>query len=176
MTVRDDRSTIVPREGSRARVRLGRWCGCNARAGADSVTRVPRSRWVRLVATWLACWLPLVLADGGWLHACPMHDGAGLNAVTTMAAPAHVSAHAPAHGMLVAHAGRDGHSGHHAGAHLCTCLGACCASLAVLPVGPAPIAFVAVERAAVAPTGRPQHEYVASWVDFVLPFATAPPA
>ena len=144
-----------------------------------------RSFWSRVLAGWLACWLPLVLADGGWLHACPMHgfavrDGAG------MVAPA--AAHAAAMpGMVplarsstaMAKAGHDVHAAHHGShpaGHACTCLGACCAAVAVLPVRPAPVTLAVVERASVAPTGRPEHEYVAAWVDFVLPFATAPPA
>ncbi len=123
----------------------------------------------RLVATWLACWLPLVLLDGGWLHACPMHDGGGAAAVHEMAAMVQPGEHG---GVGAGHAP---HSGRPAAAHLCTCLGACCAAVAVLPVGPAPVAVAVVERATVVFTGRPEHEYVAAWVDFVLPFATAPP-
>jgi hypothetical protein len=36
---------------------------------------------------------------------------------------------------------------------------------------PALAVLVVVPRAA-----RPEHEYVAAWVDFVLPYATAPPS
>ncbi len=74
-----------------------------------------------------------------------------------------------------------GHADHEAGrrhgpaGHCCTCLGACCAAVAVLPVHPSVDVVATTEWTFVPPTARPEHEYVAAWVDFVLPFATAPP-
>lgn len=139
-----------------------------------------RALWSRLIAGWLACWLPLVLADAGWLHACPMHDGAAMVASAAMPAAAmsgpaaHEMGHAAAGGAH--HAVGDTSHEDHAKGHCCTCLGACCAAVAALPAGSPPLTFAVRERVAVAPTGRPEHEYVAAWVDFVLPFATAPPA
>jgi hypothetical protein len=63
-----------------------------------------------------------------------------------------------------------------AGQHACTCLGHCCG--AAPAVEPPAVAVRPALSQAVAPgrtPGRPQHEYVAAWVDFVLPFSTAPP-
>ena len=105
-----------------------------------------------------------------------MHGAAGVPS-SMMHAPASAGLHDMA-GMARAegHAGSTPRSGRPAVAHVCTCLGACCAAVAVLPSGPAAISVVSVGRAAVVFTGRPEHEYVAAWVDFVLPFATAPPS
>jgi hypothetical protein len=100
------------------------------------------------------------LAEPASLHACPVH------------AP---MMHGPkaAHGMHH-HGSGDRHGAPHGASHACSCPGPCCAT-ALTPLPPhapqlADIALVVVPRAA-----RPDHEYVAAWTDFVLPFATAPP-
>jgi len=57
----------------------------------------------------------------------------------------------------------------------CDCLGDCCATSLVLPG--AFSATIAVRFSDAGPTpGMPQHEFVGHWIDFVLPFATAPPS
>lgn len=133
---------------------------------------------MRLVAAWLACWVPLVLVDGRVLHACPMHDGMPDAAMTAMmhASGSSTSRALAAMAQTAGRAHGMPRSGHPAAAHLCMCLGACSAAVAVLPGGPASVTVAVVERAAVMFTGRPEHDYVAAWVDFVLPFSTAPPS
>ncbi len=109
------------------------------------------------------------------MHDFAVRDGSGARgAVAAHAAMPHM------HGMTAAnHAGRDDpHGASHGGsrgARCCTCAAACCAPVAALPVHPRAETVLTAERAFVAPTGRPEHEYVSAWVDFVLPFATAPP-
>jgi len=123
-----------------------------------------RSRWSRLLAALLTLWLGVFLADPDALHACPVHS--------PVAAQAH--GHAGHHDM-----GRDmghdmGHDAHHAG-HACSCPGPCCAA-ATTPLPAVSLELVLGAPVVVARPGRPEHEYVAAWVDFVLPYATAPPS
>jgi hypothetical protein len=160
------------------------------------------SWWHRLLSALLAVWFVLSVAEPAWLHACPMHGGrsaaasvatvdpvgAGAHAMTHCGAHAPTDAmaseretaprtHAPADVHHVSHPPAGGpHGGPHDGAHPCTCLGACCAAIpALLPASPVTVTAL-VTLAPVTSTGRPEHEYVAGWVDFVLPFATAPPS
>jgi hypothetical protein len=64
-------------------------------------------------------------------------------------------------------------SDHHAAD--CSCVGACCPSAAAALATPSPYVLPTVCLRTVTPPGRPAHAVVAAWVDFVLPFATAPP-
>jgi hypothetical protein len=57
----------------------------------------------------------------------------------------------------------------------CDCLGHCCATSVIAPGALSPTIAVSYRDPAPVP-GLPQHEFVAHWVDFVLPFATAPPS
>lgn len=59
--------------------------------------------------------------------------------------------------------------------HACTCLGQCCATSPVAIASPSEIALTAALTETLQRPGLTQHEYVAAWVSFVLPFATAPP-
>ena len=59
--------------------------------------------------------------------------------------------------------------------HACTCLGHCCASTPVNVARSAESSFDFSLTGPFESTGRPQHEFVAAWVTFILPFATAPP-
>ena len=135
-----------------------------------------RSRpwWQRAASVCLAVWLVVAGMDLPVLHLCAMHG------------VAHRVGYAGAPGSSAGHAEQAGGSSAgqvadreqvpaHAGA-ACTCLGACSGATPQTP--PPPPALVldsAVAAAAVVP-GRPAHEYVAAWADFVLPFSTAPPA
>jgi hypothetical protein len=135
------------------------------------------SWWYRALSALLAVWLGVFLAEPAWLHACPVHSGgaAGGHATARAAAAAGTQS-----ARLAGATSHHADEGHHAPApdgraHQCTCPGACCAvsppALPAVTVRPTLEAtVVTVDR------GRPEHEYVAAWVDFVLPFATAPPA
>ena len=59
--------------------------------------------------------------------------------------------------------------------HLCSCPGTCSA-VSTPALAAATLQPVVDVPTAVADPGRPAHEFVAAWVDFVLPFATAPPS
>ena len=129
-----------------------------------------RSSWHRALSALLAVWFGVFVAEPAWLHACPVHSPAGAGGHAAHAPTGH---HPPAH-----HHARAGHhvpaSGGEGAPHQCTCPGACCA------VSPQALPAVALHAAlavtvAAADRGRPEHEYVAAWVDFVLPFAHAPP-
>ena len=149
----------------------------------------PVQRWLALV---LACWLSLVQSDAGVFHAC--NSGSAPQAAVAVATPANHAAHS-AHDAHAAHGHQDGvapaattpqvsdsdssehpdsHGSHH-GDTECHCLGHCC------PVAPTEMpvahdfALATVRRVDVVQPGRAQHAFMASWVDFVLPFATAPP-
>ncbi len=121
--------------------------------------------WRPMLAAVMAVWFLVLTMEPRALHVCPMHGAANA-------------------GSESGHAG--GSTGHHHAATLprdqspddeasyCTCLGVCngVSPVAVVPAAAAPSATVRVTNAR---PGRPQHEYMAGWVDFVLPFATAPP-
>lgn len=129
--------------------------------------RAPRRPWwQRALALCLAVWFVAVAADVPGVHTCAMHGAGHSGAAAAMMA--HAGAH---HAVPTHHGAPDG-----AGRAACSCLGHCCgaASLAARPVG-GPLLATDTHIAAPMP-GRPYHEYVAAWVDFVLPFATAPPA
>lgn len=143
--------------------------------------RRSRPRWQRIVAACLAAWFAVASADLPALHACGMHVG-GTVMIGTAAAADVGTAHADMPGTMAhataGHAPRHAHGPAHGlthAGHLCTCLGACCGASAATRPGLATLVLQpAVPTPRVAP-GRPSHEYVAAWVDFVLPFATAPP-
>ena len=76
---------------------------------------------------------------------------------------------------MAMHAASPNNGGHH-NAHRCTCDGACCAPIAApAAVDPVVLTLGAHARPVVPTAARSDGEYVAAWVDFVLPFATAPP-
>ena len=147
----------------------------------------PVQRWLAIV---LACWLSLVQSDAGLFHAC--NSGAAPQSTAAAIAPADQNAKHDAHAAHAHHGTptpsataqqvadadapvpQDSHGSHH-GDTECHCLGHCC------PVAPTqlPLAhdfvLATVRQLDAVQPGRAQHAFMASWVDFVLPFATAPP-
>lgn len=119
------------------------------------------------MALCLAVWFVAVATDAPLAHVCAMHH-AGMHHAGMREAASHATPHAGGH-----HATAPDGNGAHRG--VCTCLGHCCGATSVAP----PALALAPAPDASAPTpptpGRPHHEYVAAWVDFVLPFSTAPP-
>jgi hypothetical protein len=121
------------------------------------------------------------MAEPAALHACAMHAGvmhAGAGSVVHGASHA---AHAPdtAGADDAHHRNRTAEDAPGPGTSApdgrvtCTCLGHCSSTT------PLVLGALAPDLASLLPTllnpGRAAHEYVAAWVDFVLPFATAPP-
>ena len=139
-----------------------------------------RPRWHRALSAVLALWFALIMVEPAALHACPTHSGGHAAAPRADGAPqaSHAGSHAGSHvgaGHAV-HAADAPPAPRHApsGDHACTCLGDCAGGTAArVPTGP--VARLALVTPTQVAPGRPQHEYVAAWGDFVLPFATAPP-
>lgn len=133
-----------------------------------------RPWWHRALSACLTVWFALVMVEPSPLHSCPMHSGghAAIDAATATSAAGH-----GAHGVAAEHsAGRAvPETPAQPRGHVCTCLGDCSGSVAAR-APEAHTALVSLTRPTRVTPGRPQHEYVAAWVDFVLPFATAPPA
>jgi hypothetical protein len=125
-----------------------------------------RHWWQRALAPLLAVWFLVLTTEPSALHVCEMHGAA--------------------HGASVLGDG-DAKAAHHAApsdaSHgsptsdeaTCTCLGVCC-SASPVSIAPVKLAQIAIVTATEVRPGRPQHEWVAGWVDFVLPFSTAPPS
>lgn len=145
-----------------------------------------RPCWQRVVALCLAVWFVAVATDLPVMRACAMHcRGAGV--VSTMADDA--GHHAGMAGMChdaeptadVSPAATSGAGVHRApgpdDAAPATrrCLGHCCGAAAVTALHAVVVPLSAPDAPVPPAPGRSQHEYVAAWVDFVLPFSTAPP-
>ncbi len=156
---------------------------------------------LRLLAALLLGWLPFVLGDGLQVHGCATQSMAGAHALHASASVAHpehahhaasttVAAASSAHAHEAASApSAHAHGAHHAaptaslpaehdapGSHDCDCIGQCCPSaIAAVALPETPSVSVRFVASVDAPT-HPTHQRVAAWVDFVLPFATAPPA
>ncbi len=116
----------------------------------------------RILGALLALWFALVMGEPVSLHACPMHDGVAAGGSHHAGAMAHASAHhAPA---------QPGHDG---GAHVCSCVGKCCAS--AVPLAPS-APTVAVHAVEVRDSGLPDHRYTPVARALILPWANGPPA
>lgn len=155
----------------------------------------------RFFAAFLALWFVMISTDGLGLHACQMHDGAlagvahemgGASAGTTMDHSSHGALQgtapkgsAPKGSAPLASAGTMQHGAKQAIAddapdspdtsHSCTCLGHCCTTSPVAVASSSEIALTGALSETLQRPGLTQHEYVAAWVTFILPFATAPP-
>jgi hypothetical protein len=153
----------------------------------------------RFLALFMGAWLSLVQSDAGLFHAC----STGNAAVAAMdAALAHSASHAAeprgadapaadlhadhsAHHAAAPEAAPDvGHGTSHAptqhdhrsGDNECHCIGHCCVTTVPALRAPDTFALVTEVRIATVQPGRASHAVVAEWADYVLPFATAPPA
>jgi hypothetical protein len=120
------------------------------RESAMLIGTMRRSRWRRALSAACGVWLAIALAEPAALHTCAMHDAHG-----------HSATPAPSSPVAHEHAGASHESHRHDGAPLCTCVGACCAAVAVAPpeaepllAFPAPVRH-AVPRVPVERTRRP---------------------
>jgi hypothetical protein len=145
----------------------------------------------RTLASLLMCWLPLASPEGRMVHGCGAGDhgmaGHTAGASEYQASARHVPVAAAAHAGHV-HAADEAAPAHHshhtpeplsggspAPASHCDCVGTCCPATLLAPRTPATLHLADIRVVDPAVPGRPAHAVVASWVDFVLPFATAPP-
>lgn len=139
----------------------------------------------RPLAALLAAWIAVVMAEPAALHRCAMHAGATSATGAARSAPhaAPHAAHAPvaasgAQGVGHQHDAPESASPDDAsapdGRAACTCLGHC-SGTAPLVLGPLAPDLRASLVSALPRPYRATHEYLAAWIDFVLPFATAPP-
>jgi hypothetical protein len=139
----------------------------------------------RVLALFMGVWLSLVQSDAGLFHAC----STGNAAVAALAAAAVPTTDAPQ--TADAHKGHGAHASHEAGTAVesapaqhdhnsgdneCHCIGHCCVTTLPALRAPDTSALATVVRIATVQPGRASHEVVAEWADYVLPFATAPPA
>jgi hypothetical protein len=138
------------------------------------------NRWIGLVLGALWC---AAFAARPTLLACPMGAHHAAPSHSTGADPDPIVADHDAHALHVASGPADVSSNAaipdapDAPAHdtPCDCLGHCCATSVIAP-GAWSSTLAASYRDPAPVPGLPQHEFVAHWVDFVLPFATAPPS
>ena len=122
---------------------------------------------VRALYLALAFWLPLFMSGAEWVVRCPTHSGI----------PTAASHGASAGGAVAEHDHGADHSApaNHGTRHNCSCPGpGCCPSaVAVVPTITVPMAHVvAIHEAAAVST----LEVFSGESDYLLPFATAPPA
>ncbi len=152
----------------------------------------------RFLALSMSAWLPLVQSDAGLFHACSTGNAA-MAAMDAAFAPSARYAADPRPADAPAAAPHDGHSAHHAtsasdlpvssagesapahhdhnsGEDECHCIGHCCVTTVPALRAPDTFALATVLRIATVQPGRASHAVVAEWADYVLPFATAPPA
>ncbi|HTK53659.1 MAG TPA: hypothetical protein VL308_17325 [Gemmatimonadaceae bacterium] len=123
---------------------------------------------VRALSLVLSLWLPLFMGGAEWAVRCPMHGGVHSGAAQHAAGDDH-SDHAGAAGQHSAPAD------HGAGKHNCSCPGpGCCpTAVAVVPAVTVPMAHVALVHEARAVSAL---DLFSGDRDYLLPFATAPPA
>lgn len=122
---------------------------------------------VRALSLVLSLWLPLFMSGAEWAVRCPMHGG--MHSATAQVAGDDHSDHAGFAGQHSAPAD------HGAGKHNCSCPGpGCCpTAVAVVPAVTVPMARVALVHEARAVSTL---DLFSSDRDYLLPFATAPPA
>lgn len=126
----------------------------------------------QLLAMFGAVWFILIGIEPAVFGACPAH-------LTMGAATSHGSQAMATMPMDAAEMHHAAAPGHDAGtpekhqSHQCTCPGSCCGpSVVAVPSASTPVAVVVTTVWAPSLTS---YQYRASWTDFVLPFATAPP-
>jgi hypothetical protein len=127
---------------------------------------------VRALSLALAFWLPLFMGGAEWVVRCPTHGGAYV--ATSHGAAAHQAA-TEDHADHAADAQHSSSSDHGSSGHNCSCPGpGCCPpAVAVVPGAVVPLARVALVHEARAVSTL---DLFSSDRDYLLPFATAPPA
>ena len=123
---------------------------------------------VRALSLVLSLWLPLFMSGAEWAVRCPTHGGVHGAAAQRAPGQAHDADHEPG----VQHSAPADHG---SGKHNCSCPGpGCCpTAVAVVPAVTVPTAHVALVHEARAVSTL---DLFSSDRDYLLPFATAPPA
>lgn len=150
----------------------------------QGMRKSPIARWLAL---FMGAWLSLVQSDAGLFHACSAGNSAIAAHEAALTAPVQRSGHDvidhSAHGTpqaanpapdVASHHGSS-HDNHEGGDQECHCIGHCCATVVPTLHAADTYPIASVVRIATSQPGRAAHEVMASWVDFVLPFPTAPP-
>ena len=122
---------------------------------------------VRALSFALSLWLPLFTSGAEWAVRCPTHGGVHPSVAQQAAGDEHAE-----HDAAVPHSAPADHG---AGKHNCSCPGpGCCpTAVAVVPTVTVPMAHVALVHEALAVATL---DLFSSDRDYLLPFATAPPA
>ena len=124
---------------------------------------------IRVLSLALAFWLPLFMGGAEWIVRCPAHGG-GVHVTVTHDGAA--SADHAGHDLDGQHSSPANHG---SGGHNCSCPGrGCCPpAVAIVPTVTLPFAYLTVvhEARAASTLGL-----FSSDRDYLLPFATAPPA
>ncbi|HEX5077076.1 MAG TPA: hypothetical protein VFW03_27955 [Gemmatimonadaceae bacterium] len=122
---------------------------------------------VRALSFALSLWLPLFTSGAEWAVRCPTHGGVHHSVAQQAAGDEHAE-----HDAAVPHSAPADHG---AGKHNCSCPGpGCCpTAVAVVPTVTVPMAHVALVHEALAVATL---DLFSSDRDYLLPFATAPPA
>jgi hypothetical protein len=134
----------------------------------------------RLGSALLGIWFIALTMNLVSAHDCPMHDMAPVTADAAAAAPSDAPGNAHAMHGGHAHEADAGQApaspGEHDAGHGCSCISHCCTAAAPLHAAESTVSFATIVAKSATPPGRSQQEFMAAWVDFVLPFSTAPPA
>ena len=128
---------------------------------------MPRPLTVRALSLALAFWLPFFMGGAEWIVRCPTHSGGHVGASHTTASQDHASHDADGKHSSPSNHGSTGHN--------CSCPGpGCCPpAVAVVPAVSLPLAQIALIHEARAVSTL---DLFSSDRDYLLPFATAPPA
>lgn len=142
--------------------------------------RLRTNLWYRTLTALFGVWFVLATMDAGSTRLCPMHNGP-MPSAEHMAAMADAGHHH--HADAQSHDATDGgmshggmsHDGSHTGGHACTCISTCCAATVPMPAVATVVEFLETLNDAPALLSEPAASPRVSKIDFVLPFATAPP-
>ncbi|WP_337171041.1 hypothetical protein [Gemmatimonas aurantiaca] len=136
-----------------------------------------KSSIARWLALFMGAWLSLVQSDAGLFHACTVGSNHGAHGAMPQA-----SHHPASHGNQGGHAdhgstsrGAPQSNDQQSTDQECHCIGHCCATVVPSLNTPDAYPMASVIRIAAVLPGRASHDVMAEWVDFVLPFPTAPP-
>jgi hypothetical protein len=122
---------------------------------------------VRALSLALAFWLPFFMGGAEWIVRCPTHSGGHVGASHAAASQDHAGHDADGQHSSPSNHGSTGHN--------CSCPGpGCCPpAVAVVPAVSLPLAQIALIHEARAVSTL---DLFSSDRDYLLPFATAPPA
>jgi hypothetical protein len=129
-----------------------------------------RTWWFRPLATLLTLWFPLIVGEPSLLQPCPTHGSMFVaSAATPTAHGAHHAAHQAAHAPASSHHSTPGHH------HICTCIGCCTGSAAVVPTFEGPTTTIVVATYDPAFGHATDESLSHNEPEFSRPYTTGPP-